>query len=582
MSTELNQKHEAVLRKASAAIRARGHEGDARLADSVDGIISSLSRRASPAAAVPEGALPPLPILPDTLLEWISDYGLARTEGVGEVDRLHIWEMLIKGVKQYATDYARAAVEADRARLLPTTGTAIAMSLGPSIGQALAEKDRVIAELREQFDAAFLSWNGFHTKAELDAEWAPGTLAGEMFRAGAENRADRAQQHQSGHMPPFAAPASQRKAIISAIGRAWQAVAPGISPMGDKLKHAIAREVSIVLASRCRAPGGDGAPSAGDVSADRAQQGEPVAMEQSYSYRTRPLDVVGRVNGEWSEWKECTREQYIKGIPHAWPRDIEFRAATKAASPADAPTMESLVDALRNAALDLLELKGDASAKLEIAGEPPLYVLVGHADGIAKLLPGATPVPDTGIPTAGEDEQELEFLKYWLSFAAEPVGMTCCGQPCVGAEYMGQVEMVCCGNGEPEFRSDKDVIDAMEVRHNELSAKLFAAGSARQGGNTKPESNDNFRAPVSSTPTSGEVEKAGWKWVPVEPTDEMREACRVLNYCDDIDAEWARMLAAAPSYPSEAQTCTCPSGDGSLRWPCPAHPLEAKAGEAQQ
>lgn len=22
----------------------------------------------------------------------------------------------------------------------------------------------------------------------------------------------------------------------------------------------------------------------------------------------------------------------------------------------------------------------------------------------------------------------------------------------------------------------------------------------------------------------------------------------------------------------EAKTCTCPSGDGSLRWPCPVHP----------
>ena len=28
--------------------------------------------------------------------------------------------------------------------------------------------------------------------------------------------------------------------------------------------------------------------------------------------------------------------------------------------------------------------------------------------------------------------------------------------------------------------------------------------------------------------------------------------------------------------PAEAQRCTCPSGDGSLRWPCPAHPAEAQ------
>lgn len=32
--------------------------------------------------------------------------------------------------------------------------------------------------------------------------------------------------------------------------------------------------------------------------------------------------------------------------------------------------------------------------------------------------------------------------------------------------------------------------------------------------------------------------------------------------------EQAAMLAAAPA-------CTCPSGDGSLRWPCPKHPAQA-------
>ncbi|OBU86702.1 hypothetical protein [Chromobacterium subtsugae] len=31
------------------------------------------------------------------------------------------------------------------------------------------------------------------------------------------------------------------------------------------------------------------------------------------------------------------------------------------------------------------------------------------------------------------------------------------------------------------------------------------------------------------------------------------------------------MLAAAP----QPLTCTCPSGDGSLRWPCPRHPPES-------
>jgi hypothetical protein len=39
-----------------------------------------------------------------------------------------------------------------------------------------------------------------------------------------------------------------------------------------------------------------------------------------------------------------------------------------------------------------------------------------------------------------------------------------------------------------------------------------------------------------------------------------------------------QMREALASYEAEAKpaSCTCPSGDGSLRWPCPAHPSEAK------
>jgi len=51
-----------------------------------------------------------------------------------------------------------------------------------SAGQAapaLPEQDA-----RAAFKSAFLSWNGLHTDAELEKEWARGTLAGEMFRAG--------------------------------------------------------------------------------------------------------------------------------------------------------------------------------------------------------------------------------------------------------------------------------------------------------------------------------------------------------------------------------------------------------------
>lgn len=42
----------------------------------------------------------------------------------------------------------------------------------------------------------------------------------------------------------------------------------------------------------------------------------------------------------------------------------------------------------------------------------------------------------------------------------------------------------------------------------------------------------------------------GWKWVPVEPTEEMIAAARRNNHPRDVDT-WNTMLSAAPSPPSE-------------------------------
>jgi len=41
--------------------------------------------------------------------------------------------------------------------------------------------------------------------------------------------------------------------------------------------------------------------------------------------------------------------------------------------------------------------------------------------------------------------------------------------------------------------------------------------------------------------------QAGCKLVPLEPTEEMREACKHLAYQTHIDEDWAAMLAAAPA-----------------------------------
>ena len=42
----------------------------------------------------------------------------------------------------------------------------------------------------------------------------------------------------------------------------------------------------------------------------------------------------------------------------------------------------------------------------------------------------------------------------------------------------------------------------------------------------------------------------------------------------ELSTIWTDLGATPMTYLIEAKTCTCPSGDGSLRWPCPVHPPE--------
>jgi hypothetical protein len=41
------------------------------------------------------------------------------------------------------------------------------------------------------------------------------------------------------------------------------------------------------------------------------------------------------------------------------------------------------------------------------------------------------------------------------------------------------------------------------------------------------------------------------------------------------------LIAALRAQPAGGGSCTCPSGDGSLRWPCPQHPPAPSAGVSE-
>jgi hypothetical protein len=88
-----------------------------------------------------------LPALPQSLINLIGEYGMARTDGVSDVERLHRWQQLIEGVKEYARTIALAAVVAERERcallvdttripMYPTAGM-YAAHMRPAIAAAI-------------------------------------------------------------------------------------------------------------------------------------------------------------------------------------------------------------------------------------------------------------------------------------------------------------------------------------------------------------------------------------------------------------------------------------------------------------
>ncbi|WP_270031874.1 hypothetical protein [Klebsiella quasipneumoniae] len=67
---------------------------------------------------------------------------------------------------------------------------------------------------------------------------------------------------------------------------------------------------------------------------------------------------------------------------------------------------------------------------------------------------------------------------------------------------------------------------------------------------------------------------------PVVLDEVTAEDCPALVKYDvtEVDEAWARGFNACRAAMLQAEpVCTCPSGDGSLRWPCPVHPGNSPA-----
>lgn len=69
--------------------------------------------------------LPDLPTLPQSLLNQICYYGIARTDGKSEAERLYLWQLLIEGIKLYAAEFGRDAIAASRLAAPVSAGQAL-------------------------------------------------------------------------------------------------------------------------------------------------------------------------------------------------------------------------------------------------------------------------------------------------------------------------------------------------------------------------------------------------------------------------------------------------------------------------
>lgn len=236
-----------------------------------------------------------------------------------------------------------------------------------------------------------------------------------------------------------------------------------------------------------------------------------------------------------------------------------LRAATKAAAPADAPKV-SLAH--------LLDLVEQAQALPDWSTTAPITLTPIQIAYVAGKLADlrAAQVPATGIPTAGEVAKAVQVF-------------TCKGK---GGEY----ELVGYSNGAGPKRGESIVVYRDTTKPDVFyhrSREDFSERMEWLGG----------RAPISTTHTSGEVEKAGW--ISVEDDRKPKGRTPILvtvdyvrygEYEDGTSGEWRGQIVTEGEYvPQHGEvgdyftSYSSPHGDGEAvtHWmpiPAPAQPKD--------
>lgn len=316
--------------------------------------------------------------------------------------------------------------------------------------------------------------------------------------------------------------------------------------------------------ARCRAEGGDGAPEA--VSADRAQQGEPVDGAGGF-WRERVAENAAAVAAErgdttsmFDEFRRLRKipktPGYCDGTKYTEREAFNMAIATKAAAPADAPKDHEIREAINQ--LRDVAVKSHAAQQLRerIAGI------------VLPLVKGRA--ADTGIPTAGDVEttivQDVADLFAASGFEVRPDNgpLAIAGSlDAAGVLVNAVIEHFRAGAERFDWSRKGMVLDPQGFYvHYRRSDDLNLSG----------------RAPISSTPTSGAVEKAGNRFFNfnVSPTlTKEQEAAAEKGYCPVCNALELYEVNVAHGM----RFCQCNHCKDIVVLAAPSHPSEAKAGE---
>jgi hypothetical protein len=150
-----------------------------------------------------------------------------------------------------------------------------------------------------------------------------------------------------------------------------------------------------------------------------------------------------------------------------------------------------------------------------------------YLDEIVRRLNGRAPATyQAGRGGQGVVDSEFIHELLWGEYPE------CCGNPVVGAEYMGQEEMVCCGCPEPSQLSDAQIVAALRERFPEAAAP----------------------SPDATQPTQAEALSE-------------REAFRLwkLAQPDDVISEWSAWQARAALATQQAEPVNARLLEGAYR-----------------